>query len=1307
VNARELLDSLSAIPGVRSARAEVRDIAESHVVGGIEVARATVVDERPLRRAWRDRADGGQMPLLLLTDDPENGGAVRALGPRDPGGPVRAVGAEDLLRVLERLPGLSDLMAVRELAQELDRLDRSGVAGLVVKGLGTEHLLGERVRRSARWARLTELGQPARGDWREVLTALGYQLERRSGRAGGWIARFDGRPVLVVAPVASPAALSRLDSDGRPPEGILLNACRAEGAPYGLLASGSRLRLFEAAPATGSAAARYLEMDSATLPAEDRPLLGLLAPEYLARGGFDELMEEARRFGARLSERIDRAIRQQVLPVLARELGAWARREGIDVRDDSARAELEAAALTFVFRALFLLYAESAGHLPVAQEAYRPHALSQLVREAHEGRDRLGASSVTLWRRVQTLVEVMRTGDPAWGVPAYNGALFASDGFAGATTLERATVRDGVLGPALAALGIDPETGAGADYSGLAIGHLGHIYEGLLSLRLSVADRPYAYDPGADRYTPVESAEAEVAEGELVWMTDEGGRKGGGVYYTPEALVRHLVRTAVMPAFERHLERVEALRRDDPAGAAAMLFEFRVLDPACGSAHFLVVVVDELADRVARFLAEGPLPDVQRQLDDLRSGAGEAYGVEVEDVALLRRLVLKRCVYGVDLSPMGAEIAKVSLWLASFVPGLALSYLDHNVRVGNSLVGVASPDEVLEVTDAGGQVGLVAQYVRDAVMRGAETAAELFELSDRTPEEVEASVAADLRARERVSGARQLLDLWTAGALGLDGAHEELEQRADQIAAGASSILDARASALCADQRTLHWPLEFPEVFSGRTPGFDAVVGNPPWEEVMLEELAFYARYAPGLRALPEPERMASVAELQQRRPELRDWYELEWRSNETLRRFFSRSPGYTGGAGHPDLYRFFCQRYRQLLTEGGKLGVVLPRSALAAKGSTDFRRWLFESSTVRRLDFLVNRRQWMFQTSPRYTVALVCADGEPPPPGHAIAVAGVADSGAAFARQAAGPGLALPAEALGPAREVPLLPSQEAADLLARLRAGQPFPFGTGRWRCFAIQELNETFDRELWKDQTEGWELWKGGSFYQYEPHGINARRCPASDAAMAKARKPRPGTGSLLAADVPVAERAVAVAAEVGRARVAFRDISRGVDPRTIIACLIPHRTFLTNKAPYLAFVDGTDLDRAACLGLLNSLCFDWQARRFVEINVNFFILEGLGLPALSDADYAAIARAAARLSCPDERFADFAAATGVEHGPLTEDDRERLIVEVDALVARAYGLDAAQLEVVLADFTLAAVSEEYRERLRGRFAELREC
>lgn len=1304
MNARELIDSLGALPGVRSARAGARDIAESRVVSGVEVARATVVDERPLRKTWRDRANGGEMPLLLIGDDPENGGSLRALGPGDAGGPVRVVGAEDLLRVLERLPGLSALMAVRELAQELDRLDRTGVAGLVVKGLGTEHLLGERVRRTPRWARLSELAGPLRGDWREVLTGLGYELERRPGRAGGWLARFEGRGVAVVSPVASAAGLSKLDAEGRPPEGLLLNACRAENVPYGLLASGARLRLFEADPATGSAAARYLELDAGSMPPEDRPLLGLLAPEYLAEGGFDELMEEARRFGARLRERIDRAIRQEVLPVLGSELGSWAQREGLDVRDDAVRAELEAAALTFVFRALFLLYAESAGHLPVAWEAYRPHALSQIVRDAHEGRERLGRSSVTLWRRVQTLVEAMRTGDPAWAVPAYNGALFAADGFEGAAVLERATVPDAALGPALAALGIDPETGAGADYSGLAIGHLGHIYEGLLSLRLSVADRPYAYDGRADRYLPVDPGEEEIASGELLWMTDEGGRKGGGVYYTPEALVRHLVRTAVMPAFEAHLEEVERLRREDPRAAAHALFEFRVLDPACGSAHFLVVVVDELADRVARFLAEGPLPEVQSQLEDLRAGAGEAYGVGVEDVALLRRLVMKRCVYGVDLSPMGAEIAKVSLWLASFVPGLALSYLDHNVRVGNSLVGVASADQVREVAESGGQVGLFAQHVRDAIDAGAGAAAELLEGTDRTPEEVASSAEAEARAQERVAGARGLLDMWVAGALGMEGAWEEIEQRADEIASGGGSLLTADAAAWAAEQRALHWPLDFPEVFAGEQPGFDAVVGNPPWEEVTVEELAFYARYRPGLRALPERERRAELAALLERRPELAERLDAERDRAAALRDFFAADTGYEGSAGDPDLYKFFCQRYRRVLRGGGALGVVLPRSALSAKGSSDFRRWLFEGSTVRRLDFLLNRGRWIFDTHPQYTVALVCTDAVSPPEGHAISVAGVADSAAAFERQAREEGLELSDQAFGEGWEVPLVPSARAGTLLNKMRRGSRFPLGDGRWACMSVRELDETLDHRLWEGAETGWPLWKGVSFEHYAPLGREVRMCPTTPEVMRKVLKPRPGAGSLLGDIASTEQRRAAVSREVGRARVVYRRVTRGTDSRTIIGCLIPPKVFIAYTGPYLAFVEGTDRERAGCLGVMNSLPFDWQARRYVELSLSMTTLESLQLPSLDDQAFNIVAEAAARLSCPDERFAAFAEATGVEHGPLEDAERDRLLVEIDALVARAYGLDAEDLEVVFADFTHGAVPEGYRERLRGRFGEL---
>ncbi len=254
VNAREIFEALAALPGARLVSSPTGDIASSVVLGGVEIGHARVVDEAPLRKAWRARADGGPTPLLLVVDDPQHEATVRALGPLAPDGPIRAVGSPEMLAVLSRLPSLSSLHAVRELAEEIDRLDRTGIAGLTVTGLGTHHLFAERLRHTPSWTELTELAEPAHGEWRQLLGALGFRLERRPTR--GWLARHEGRPIAVVWPLADPAAFSKLDRDGRPPEGVLLNACREEGVPYGLLASGARLRLFEADPVTGSAAAR-------------------------------------------------------------------------------------------------------------------------------------------------------------------------------------------------------------------------------------------------------------------------------------------------------------------------------------------------------------------------------------------------------------------------------------------------------------------------------------------------------------------------------------------------------------------------------------------------------------------------------------------------------------------------------------------------------------------------------------------------------------------------------------------------------------------------------------------------------------------------------------------------------------------------------------------------------------------------------------------------------------------------------------------------------------------------------------------
>jgi len=156
--------------------------------------------------------------------------------------------------------------------------------------------------------------------------------------------------------------------------------------------------------------------------------------------------------------------------------------------------------------------------------------------------------------------------------------------------------------------------------------------------------------------------------------------------------------------------------------------------------------------------------------------------------------------------------------------------------------------------------------------------------------------------------------------------------------------------------------------------------------------------------------------------------------------------------------------------------------------------------------------------------------------------------------------------------------------------------------------------------------------------------------------------------------------------------------------VLACLVPPTHFLLNSAPYLAFIEEETSNQAVCLAIMNSLVFDWQARRFVETHMNFFVLEGLRLPMLDDEMFAALTEPAASLSAPDERFAEFADATDVDYGPLSAQERVTLRVEIDALMARAWDLTADELEVVLADFTEDAVPGEYRDAVRKRFEEL---
>lgn len=1254
-----------------------------------------------LRSRWKKRVGNTPLKLLLLGEVSGEDDRVLVVGPSkaDQGPyPVPATGLLEKLREFAERPDKG--ARLRWLTRELQRLGLSDTPGVLVRGLLTEHTL-ERWRNGDRWEgakRATAAIRP-KDTWRGLLGKLGYELEQRPD---GYFLRVGAAPVAAVIAFSESDDFDRFDKDNRPPEGRLADLCASANLRYGMLAAGGRLRLFRFDALDGSGASDWIELDAEALRDEDRPFLALFAAESLAAGGgFEEVLSDSRRYGVELWKRLDGRIRDEALPELAREMEVWAKDTGLDLSDSKVREDLEQASLTLAFRLLFVLYAESAGYLPMGNAEYRGASLTELVREARQTSDRLDEKSTALWLRFSMLVQAMRGGNSAWRVPAYNGALFSSDAFLGAETLERLSLRDPAFGAILVYLGWDEEHDCGVDYSTIEIGHLGHIYESLLTLRLTLPQRDLVFDTKKNRYRPPKFGEDDkpvVPGGSLLWQIHLGGRKAGGVYYTPSALVRHLVERAVVPAFERHLGEVRKIAETDPDRAAERLLDFAVLDPACGSAHFLVEVLDRLADLTARFLGSQALPALAERMDALRAAAGKDAGVR--DMTLLRRLLLKHCIYGVDVSPMGVEIATLSLWLAAFVPGLALSYLGRNVVIGNSLVGAAEPETVVESNT------FEAAELRRALRNAAEAAAELADNPDRTPEEYDQSSAADQAARTFTDGMRRLFDLWATESE-VSGNRSFIRGRGKDILQASLDEPGERrvdTAQKAADRLSvLHWPLAFPGVFVRERPGFDAIVGNPPWEEVTVEELSVYAMESPGLISVPQPERDLMVAEMGKRDPAIRRRVAEEQARANAQRRSLA-SGEYEGTPGDPDLYKYFCQRYRRLLRPNGAFGVVLPRTAFNTRGSQIFREWLYKKVTTRRLDMLVNRRLWMFDSNSTSSVTLVAAENAAPPDGHAVEVAGTADSPSEWRKQASRVGVHLASECFGPGYETPLVRSQREADVLKRIRQGSQFPFGSGnRWWCFPVAELHETNDKHLWLGKTSGQPLWKGRSFDQYHPKGADARRCPSTDAVLSKIRKPSPGAGSLLGKKSRFA-RQKAVKRELGRARLAFRDVSNRMKSRTMIACLIPPTVLLTNKAPYLAFLHGSEREQAACLGILNSVPFDWQARRFVEINVNFFILEGLIVPDMEDDDFDVVADAAARLSAVDDRFTAFAEATGVECGPLDDEERDRLRVEIDARVASAWKLDEADLDVIFAGFTKSAVPPDYREAVRVRLRAL---
>ncbi|HEJ1952057.1 TPA: restriction endonuclease [Pseudomonas aeruginosa] len=336
-------------------------------------------------------------------------------------------------------------------------------------------------------------------------------------------------------------------------------------------------------------------------------------------------------------------------------------------------------------------------------------------------------------------------------------------------------------------------------------------------------------------------------------VTTGSDRRETGTHYTPKSLTEAIVAETLTPL--AYVGPAEGAPRDRWAlKSPAELLDLKICDPAMGSGAFLVQACRWLSDRLveAWALVEAAGKTVSVDGEDLEAGAAKEPMPRDSEArtVIARRLIAERCLYGVDLNPLAVELAKLSIWLVTLAKGRPFGFLDHNLRCGDSLLGLHRLDQLtqLSTNPAGqGQLRLFGQNIERAVRQAIGLRQQLREMPIRDIRDVEAMAHLDADARCRLEVPECIADAFIGDvfATGLNTTALEAElaslaSLAGQAINGSPGSLDAlrRRSHLTLSidlpvdkpaRQPFHWPLEFPEVFAREHGGFDGIVGNPPF----------------------------------------------------------------------------------------------------------------------------------------------------------------------------------------------------------------------------------------------------------------------------------------------------------------------------------------------------------------------------------------------------------------------------------------------------------------------------------------------
>jgi hypothetical protein len=715
-----------------------------------------------------------------------------------------------------------------------------------------------------------------------------------------------------------------------------------------------------------------------------------------------------------------------------------------------------------------------------------------------------------------------------------------------------------------------------------------------------------------------------------------------------------------------------------------MFFDFRVADLAMGSGHFLIAAIDRMEVQMAAFLTVNSIPAIDLELDRLETAARNALGVNADDYdiepsALLRRQIARRCIYGIDINGIAVELARVAVWIHTFVPGLPMSSLDHTLVCANSLTGIGTIDEALDALEPQRKAGMPSMFafeIEQALEDAKKLLIDAANSSEATKAEVKEAAEAARAAAKAAAPTRLLFDAAVAVRIGeigsVSGIVEEIRKQA------AVPQVQERIRGL----NPAHMPFLFPEVFLREQGGFDVLIGNPPWEGVKIDAWRWWTKQFPGFMGLSAARREERVKELEIERPDLVQELEKEIEKVQNLCKVLACGPWPGIGTGGIDLYKLFAWRNWQLLRKSGSAALVLPRGALAAAGTAEWRRTIINEGTFEDVCFLINTGNWVFdEVDGRYSVALcVVSKGS----GTHVKFGGPFHSEEEFmeSRESL---VVVPKNEFTDWTDTytfPRLSTIEDGEVIRKMKNSPRFDATEG-FEFRALQgDINATSDADLFDVKIDGTRLslpvLGGASFNLWDPDaGHPFAMADPNVFIPVLLEKAQKGSKQKRSAFLGREIREVKDH-PINEPRIAFRLITNATNQRTFISALLPPLVGLVNSAPYLVRRKGNEADEAFFLGVLSSLPFDWYMRRWVEMNVNFFLLVPAPIPRPTR-DHPLrlrVVELSGRLAAVDERFGEWAEAVGVPVGTLTDDnpeEKDAAIAELDALSALLYGLD----------------------------------